>query len=198
MAYLPDTPNLADALDDISDPKKKGDDDDITLRSGYFDVDTSSSSSQTWQSSQPGDVIKYTQSRSTTSDLDFNNTQGTIKIDPDPVVGGGSSSGNSINIGGNLNTFTVGPDPETVEKVKEAVEKQQEKIDTLREVMIEYLAENEISTSEKMSWKSDFNRLREAEQSLPDTDEPMQMTEDAVLDPDVLERLNAIYKRWSS
>jgi hypothetical protein len=63
--------------------------------------------------------------------------------------------------------------------------------------MIDWLADEDPSTSTLLSWKSDFGKVRDAIEDLPCPKDDFSMQENAVLKPKRLERINKIYKRWS-
>lgn len=106
----------------------------------------------------------------------------------------------SISTGSNttINPNTISGQFPNEEKLQEIAEMQLEKLEELQEVLIDYLADNDIDTAEKMRWKSDFDKIQEYRDQLPNVNVSIPyVTENSILDPSDLEQLNDIYKRWS-
>lgn len=84
-------------------------------------------------------------------------------------------------------------------KLQKAAEAQLEKVESLQETLINYLADNDVETSEKVRWKSDFDEVQKYRDQLPNLDSQTfpHVTKNSILDPSDLKRLNEIYKRWS-
>lgn len=124
-------------------------------------------------------------------------TSTTIKTDPNVSIGTTTPSF-KLDVDGSL---TV--DEEKLEELKKLRQDQSEKLDKLRDHIIDYLAANEISNSDVRRWKRDFEEIEEYRDRLEISSDhpyitfPNTLDKDDVLGPEDLEKLNKIYDRWS-
>jgi len=87
------------------------------------------------------------------------------------------------------------------EKLEELRQDQSEKLDKLRDHIIDYLAANEISSSGVRSWKRNLKQIEEYRDQLKISSDHyyirFPLDKDDVLGPKDLKKLNEIYDRWS-
>lgn len=121
----------------------------------------------------------------------------TIKTDSNIPIGTTTASF-ELDVDGSI---TV--DEEKLEELKELRQDQSEKLDKLRDHIIDYLAANEISSSGVRRWKRDLKQIEEYRDQLKISSNhhyitfPNTLNKDDVLGPKDLEKLNEIYDRWS-
>lgn len=110
-----------------------------------------------------------------------------------------SSSTDEIQIDPNFASGSISFDRLDPEKLEELRKTQLQKIKRLQDLMIEYLAENEIGPTEKSRWKSDFDKIQRHRDRLSDSGTRLWggVGDNSVLDPSDLEQLNEIYKDWA-
>lgn len=131
-------------------------------------------------------------------------------IDQEPVNTGKkqTTSGNiSISSSSPNSTLevdgTIQVDPEQHKKKKAASKKQREKLEKLKDHMIDFLSEHNIGHSRRKRWKSDLETIQEKKEKLQSSLENyaniVNFTGGGVnlLDASEMKTLNEIYERWS-
>jgi len=141
-------------------------------------------------------------------------TQGAISGNPIPGSSQIQKSGNSKTklTGGNSSTknrikvdpykINFGPHDENLDEVREVLKDQVSKLKDLKDHLVDYAADNVMKIGEKNRWKSDFHYVDEKIQDMPNLSKSNSFfmnfaLKDSVLGPDVLDKLNTIYKRWT-
>lgn len=110
--------------------------------------------------------------------------------------------------GGNVSSgsIKIGPNQESIQKLESLAREQLKKIDRLRDLIIDYLSENEISRQGKVQWKTDLDKIEELKRRLKNglSGENSSMFiggeiigKEDILDPSELDDLNEIYCRWT-
>lgn len=117
-----------------------------------------------------------------------------------------TSSGNAdVSIGSATpGSITIGPNQESVQKLEALAREQLEKIDRLRDLIIDYISENEVSRQDKIRWKSDLDKIEDFKRRLKNGLSGQNSSmfigeligEEDILDPGELDDLNEIYRRW--
>lgn len=185
---------------DITDQQFHIDDDyfDCEINTGAVTQQTSDSKVQTGSD----DDWKITTTGGTTISKSSSNSSTTIKQNQ-------ISTGGSISIGsGNISStgrVQIGPDEEKMEKLRDIAKKQLEKIDQLRDILIDWIIVKTPSREKKIQWKRDLDQIAEYKRNLEDAlsensgvfwgDEVIR--EDQILDPLQLDKINDIYRRWT-
>lgn len=143
------------------------------------------------------DNVTWIQSPTTTSGtISVKDTNETFKI----IDSDSSWDDSQISTGG---TITIdGGDPEKEAELKELAEEQLEKVDELRDSLIDFLSRNRLSSSETEDWKSDLETVQRMKRKLEEAleDDGLMFSpsieEKDVLTPNQLEKLNDIFNRW--
>lgn len=97
----------------------------------------------------------------------------------------------------------VSIDEEKAEKLEELRETQSEKLERLRDHIINYLADNDVCRSDVEQWKRDLEKIDKHRDQLEKSSGshfitfPDTFNENNILGPEDLEKLNDIYDRWS-
>lgn len=119
-------------------------------------------------------------------------------------------SGGNVSIGGNMSSqsIKIGPNEESIQKFKKLAREQLEKLGRLRDLIIDYLSENEVNREDKIQWKSDLDKIEEFKRRLKNGLSAENSTsmflggdligKEEVLEPSELDELNEIYRRWKS
>lgn len=85
---------------------------------------------------------------------DDTNNQYTLKTDSDIQIDVGNNSG--ITTDGSMGTISLEPDPEKMEELEELSETQSEKLNELRDQIIDYIASNDLARGDIEQWKRDL------------------------------------------
>jgi len=125
-----------------------------------------------------------------------------IKVDSDDsdqvtFVGSGGNIGPSYQI-------NIGYSEEEMEELREIANDQIEKLQDLKDHLIHYISQNQLDRSETREWKSDFDFVNGHAESVRrfkdfEIENPYSMgisDKDELLDPDDMDEMNEIYKRW--
>jgi len=116
----------------------------------------------------------------------------------------GGNSGVSIGSATPGGSITIGANQESVQKLEALAKEQLEKIDRLRDLIIDYISENEVSRQDKIRWKSDLDTIEDFKRRLKNGLSGQNSSmfigeligEEDILDPGELDDLNEIYRRW--
>lgn len=146
----------------------------------------SSSESITWQVKDEAGV----------DDADYTlKTDGSISVD----FGDDNSSTTYIDVGENAGTISVQPDPEKQQELQELAETQKEKLEELRDRIIDYIASNDLARGDIEQWKRDLETIDDYRDQISrdrGLTFPGFIDSNSVLDPSQLDELNEIYDRW--
>lgn len=141
-------------------------------------------------------------------------TQGAISGNPIPgssqiqkskkkrKVSTGSSPKGKIKIDPYIGHMSFGSDDEELDEIKSVLKDQISKLEDLKDLLIDYAADNVMKIEEKNKWKSNFHFVDEKLQDMPNISKSKSNfylnsnLKDSVLGPEVLDKLNEIYKRW--
>jgi len=185
---------------DITDQQLYIDDDDFD-----WEIDTGAitQTSQQVQTDSSDNDWKITTTGSTTISGQSSNNSTTIKQ-------GQISGGSGISVGsGSVSTgsISIGPDEEKVEKLRELAKEQLDKVEKLRDIVIDWIVAKTPSREKKIQWKRDLDVIGEYKRDLEDgLSEPANsggivwdeaIREEQTLDPSQLDKLNDIYRRWT-
>ena len=119
-----------------------------------------------------------------------------------------STSDNDFNVKGSIQVDDTGtvsynqPDPEKIEKRKKVSKNQLNKVQRLIDSIIESIAQSDLSREMVERCKSDLRVIREMERMLKNGVDKAETFDwnwnsKAILDPDQLETLNEIHRRWT-